>query len=389
MTRSLTSTLGRRQGILLGVVAVGTMALAACGSSSSSSTSTDTASAGASATGAASADAGAGGKVAVSLIVKTNDNPFFVAMQKGAKEDAAKDGVELTLAAGKKEGDNDSQIAAINAAIANKQKGILITPMSTAVNPAIEKARAAGLFVIALDTPPDPPTTVDITFATDNLLAGKLIGQYAAAKLAGAKAVIGLLDLFDNQVVSVDYNRDQGFLQGLGIPVNDPKKNGDEAKTGKYTGIGGKGGDYEIVGNAASQGDSADGKAAMQKLLAKNPNINVVYTINEPAAEGAASALKAAGKTIGKDVFIVSVDGGKAGVQDVAAGTIAATSQQYPLKMASLGVAAIAAFAKDGTKPSVSAGLDFYNTGVTLIAKDALPGVDSKDPAYGLTNAWG
>jgi len=121
-------------------------------------------------------------------------------------------------------------------------------------------------------------------------------------------------------------------------------------------------------------------------LLAKNKAINVVYTINEPTAAGAATALKAAGNT---DHILVSVDGGKAGVQDVADGVIDATSQQYPLKMASLGVQAIIDIVKNNKKPTVSDGLDFYNTGVTLIAKTPEAGVDSKDPAYGLANAWG
>ena len=365
----------------LGIAA--SFALAACGSDSKSSATV--------APGATGAPAGtgapaAGGKIAVSLITKDSTNPFFVAMQAGAKKAGTTAGVDITIASGKAEGDDQGQIDAIENAIAAKQKGILITPMSTGVNDAIKKARDAGLFVIALDTPTDPPDAVDITFATDNREAGKLIGQYTAAKLDGKKAVIALLDIFNDKIVSVDYNRDQGFLEGMGIPVGDPKKNGDEAKTGKYTG--GKGGDYEIVGNEATGANEEGGQKGMENLLAKNKDINVVYTINEPTASGAYAALTAAGKTTA-DFILVSVDGGKAGVQEVAAGHIAATSQQYPLKMADLGVKAIADFAKSGKKPTVTAGLDFFNTGVTLIAKDPVAGVDSKDPAYGLANAWG
>ena len=141
--------------------------------------------------------------------------------------------------------------------------------MSNGVNAAMEKARKAGLFVIALDTPPDPADTVDITFATDNRQAGKLDGQWAAAQLDGKAATIALLDLFDDKIVSVDYNRDQGFLEGMGIAVNDAKKNGDEAKTGKYTG--GKGGDYTIVCNEAGQGAEDGGRTAMEKCLPRTP----------------------------------------------------------------------------------------------------------------------
>ena len=235
--------------------------------------------------------------------------------------------------------------------------------MSTGVNDAIQKARDAGLFVIALDTPTDPPDAVDITFATDNREAGNLIGKYAAAKLGNKKAVIALLDIFDDKVVSVDYNRDQGFLEGMGIKdIGDPKKNADEPKTGKYSG-----GDYEIVGNVATGANEEGGRTGMEQLLSKNDAINVVYTINEPTAAGASAGTQGSGKD---DVIVVSVDGGRAGVEAVKAGTIDATSQQYPLKMAELGAKAIVDIVKTGTKPENSPGLDFYNTGVTLIANE-------------------
>ncbi len=362
-------TKGTRAFRLVGVVVAGMLALAACGGSSDTST-------------GSSGSSGGGGGTAVSLITKDSTNPFFVAMQKGAKQAASDLGIKITIASGKAEGDDQGQIDAIENAITAKQQGILITPMSTGVNSAIQKARDAGLFVIALDTPTDPPDAVDITFATDNREAGKLIGQYAAAKLDGQKAVIALLDIFDDKVVSVDYNRDQGFLEGMGISdIGDPKKNGDEPKTGTYSG-----GDYEIVGNAATGANEEGGRTGMEQLLSKNGDINVVYTINEPTAAGASAALKAAGKS---DVIVVSVDGGRAGVEAVKAGTINATSQQYPLKMASLGVKAIVDIVKDGTKPENSPGLDFYNTGVTLITDDPMDGVESKDSAFGLENAWG
>jgi fructose transport system substrate-binding protein len=372
-----TKGMGRRS-VLFGAAVSASVVLAACGGGSSSA-GTDTGTTGASSSAPAATD-----KIAVSLITKDSTNPFFVAMQAGAKAAGEKQGVEVTIASGKAEGDDEGQIKAIENAIATKQKGILITPMSTGVNDAMEKARAAGLFVIALDTPPDPPETVDITFATDNRKAGVLIGQYTAATLKGQKAVIALLDIFDDKVVSVDYNRDQGFLEGMGIKdIGDPKKNGDEPKTGKYSG-----GDYEIVGNEATGANEEGGQKGMENLLAKNPNINVIYTINEPTAAGAAAAMEAKGKKPG-DYILVSVDGGKAGVEDVKAGVIDATSQQYPLKMAELGVAAIVDIVKNNKKPEVTAGLDFFDTGVTLIANTPVDGVESKDPQYGLDNAWG
>ena len=345
---------------LIALFAVSALVLSACSSGSS--------------------DKKAGGDVKVSLITKDQTNPFFVAMIKGAKDKAASLGVDLTIASGKQEGDDASQIAAIENAISAKHAGILITPMSVNVNDAIKKARAAGLFVIALDTPTDPADIVDITFATNNCEAGELIGKWAAAKLGGKKAVIALLDIFNDRMVSVDYCRDNGFLKGMGIDVKDPKIMGDEAKTGKYSG-----GDYVIVGNKATGANEDGGRTGLEQLLAKNKAINVVYTINEPTAAGACAALKAAGT----QAIVVSVDGGRAGIENVKSGCIGATSQQYPLLMADLGVQAIYDIVKTGKKPEVTPGLDFFNTGVTLITDDPQKGVDSKDTAYGLEKAWG
>jgi len=373
-----TSSAARRLVAATGVAALA-LTMAACGGSSGDST-TSASAGGSASSGGSTASAASGEKVGVTLITKDSTNPFFVAMQNGAKADAEKNNVSLTVASGKQEGDDAGQITAIEDAVARGDKGILITPMSDGVNAAIKSARDAGLYVIALDTPPDPADTVDITFATDNREAGKLIGQWAAGTLKGEKATIALLDLFNDKIVSVDYNRDQGFLEGMGIDVADGKKNGDEAPTGKYSG-----GDYEIVCNEPSNGAEDGGRTAMEKCLAKNSNINVVYTINEPAAVGANAALQAEGKK----ALIVSVDGGCAGVGSVKSGVIGATSQQYPLKMATLGMEAIAKIANGGAKPAVSEGLDFFNTGVALVTDKPVDGVSSITADEGAKICWG
>jgi fructose transport system substrate-binding protein len=224
--------------------------------------------------------------------------------------------------------------------------------------PSIKKARAAGALVIALDTPTDPQDATDALFATDNFKAGVLIGEYAKAAMAGKPAKIATLDLAPG--VSVGVLRHNGFLQGFGV----------------------KEGDASIVCSQDTRGDQAKGQTAMENCLQKSPDINVVYTINEPAAAGAWRALKAAGKD--KSVMIVSIDGGCEGVRNVKAGAIAATSQQYPLKMASLGVAAGVDYARNGNKAT-----GYHDTGVTLISDKPMSGVDSKDSKFGLDNCWG
>ena len=134
-----------------------------------------------------------------------------------------------------------------------------------------------------------------------------------------------------------------------------------------------------MLGHADADGDQAKAQTAMENLLQKVPDVNLVYTINEPSAFGAYTALKAAGKE--KEATIVSVDGGCNAIEKgIKPGVIAATSQQYPQNMAKLGVEAIA----KGEKPT-----GYNDTGVTLITDDPKEGVDSKDSAFGSENCWG
>jgi fructose transport system substrate-binding protein len=304
----------------------------------------------------------------IGLITKTETNPFFVKMREGAQEEAKKLGAKLMTGAGKADGDNAGQVTAMENMIAAGAKTILITPSdSKAIVPAIKKAREKGVMVIALDSPSDPADAVDALFATDNYKAGVLIGQYAKAALGGKPAKIATLDLFPGHPVGAQ--RHNGFMKGFGLAAADAKSN----ELSK---------DPSIVCMADSFGDQAKGQTAMENCLQKNPDITLVYTINEPAAAGAFNALKKAGKE--KGVMIVSVDGGCQGVADTASGIITATSQQYPLKMASMGVAAGVEYAKTGKKAS-----GYVDTGVTLIASKAVAGVDSKDVKVGAELCWG
>ncbi|MEM7686412.1 MAG: sugar ABC transporter substrate-binding protein [Pseudomonadota bacterium] len=314
--------------------------------------------------------------ISACLITKTDTNPFFVKMKEGATAKAQELGIDLKSFAGKIDGDHETQVQAIETCIADGAKGILLTASDTSsIVPAVLQAREAGLLVIALDTPLSPIDSADATFATDNFLAGELIGKWAAAALGdeAANAKIAMLDLAVSQP-TVGVLRDQGFLKGFGVDLGDPNKWGDET-------------DPRIVGNDVTAGNEEGGRRAMENLLAQEPFINVVYTINEPAAAGAYEALKAIGRE--NDVLIVSVDGGCPGVANVKDGVIGATSQQYPLLMAALGIEAIAAWAKDGTKPSPTPGKDFFDTGVALVTDKPADGVESIDTAKGKELCWG
>jgi fructose transport system substrate-binding protein len=301
-----------------------------------------------------------GATVKVGLITKDATNPFFVKMHAGANAAAKKAGAELIYAAGKDSSDNAGQITAIENMVTAGVKGILITVADAkAENAAIAQARAKGVLVIALDSPTSPTSAVDALFATNNFNAGVRIGKYARAATKGKKVTIAMLD--EHAGSSVGALRHNGFLKGFGIKNNNK----------------------QIACVANGGGQQTQSQPAMENCLQKNPNINVLYTINEPSAAGAWTALKKAGKSKNA-VTIVSVDGGCAGVRNVRAGVIDATSQQYPLRMASLGVAAVVKFANGGAKSS-----GYTDTGLNLIAAKPLKGVPSKSVKYGLANCWG
>ena len=270
----------------------------------------------------------------------------------------------MQTAAGEFDGDNAAQVTAIENMVTSGVDGILITPNDTeAIVPSIERAREQGVTVIALDTPTEPQDATDALFATDNYKAGVLIGEYAKAAMGDEEPKIATMDLAPG--ISVGVLRHNGFMKGFGI--SDATASETEQATAP-----------EVVCSQDTQGDQAKGQTAMENCLQSDPDINLVYTINEPAALGAYSALEAAGKA--DDTMIVSVDGGCTGVEAVADGKIAATSQQYPLKMAEMGVEAIA----NGEKPS-----GYTDTGVTLITDQPQDGVSAEDTKYGLDNCWG
>ena len=348
----MTSSRRRATRALLAAAAAASLVagVAACGDDESSSSGGG---------GSASKDE----QVTIGLITKTESNPFFVKMKEGAQAAAKEHNVKLLTASGKSDTDNQSQVTAIENMTTQGAKVILDVPAdSKAIVPAIKKARDAGVLVIALDTPTEPQDAADALFATDNLKAGELIGQYAKAKAEkmGIEPKIAMLDLAPG--ISVGQLRHDGFLKGFGIKEGDP----------------------QIIGAAPTLGDTAKGQAAMETLLQKDPDINIIYSINEPSGFGGANALKAAGKDP-KDFILVSVDGGCDAIKrGIKTGVIDATSQQYPLKMAALGVEKGAAWARGGEKPS-----GYVDTGVELITADPVDGVESKDAAYGEENCWG
>ncbi|TCL70320.1 substrate-binding domain-containing protein [Rhizobium sp. BK251] len=284
-------------------------------------------------------------------------NPFFGKLQKAAVDAAKKHGLEVMTAEATVAGDSATQIAAIENMINRGAKGIVLDPANAfALVPIVKKARDAGIVVVTTNTSLGPMTAADASFETDNLAAGTLIGQWAKAKLGATPARVAMLDydLSDKTAKA----RHDGFLKGFGLTEDSP----------------------EIAGTALTMGNVETGQAAMENLISAHPDINVLYTINEPAAQGAFLAIKK-GKG---DIVVTSIDGSCSGVRSVVDGTIGATVMQFPSRMGEMAVDAVVKAVNGGEKPS-----GFHNTGTILITDHSVEGIESKDTKWGLENCWG
>ena len=294
-------------------------------------------------------------KTTICFLVKTLTNPYFVAMKPVAEQEASKLGVTLVYEAGKYDGDNATQTAQVDDCVTRHAGAIVLIPeLSSGIVPAVKRATAAHIAVLALDTATIPASAVTSFVATDNFLAGVKNGQWAKKALAGKTPVIALLEGTPGSSVNTD--RMGGFLKGFGAGR-------------KY-----------VVSDLITGGDQAKAQTAMENALTAHSNINLLWTINEPASLGAAVAIKAHGMT-GK-VKSVSMDGSCRGIKAVQSGAIDTDVMQFPSKMAQLGVfyGYQAALGKSIPKR--------VDTGEPLIARNPL-GLPHKSIAFALAHCWG
>jgi fructose transport system substrate-binding protein len=323
----------------------------------------------------------------VGLITRTDIDPFSVAIRNGAETKAKELGVELRSYGGKHDGDNESQVAAIESLIAAGAKGILITPVDPkAILPSVEKARQGGVLIIALSTPLDPAGAADSTLATDSSEAGRLVGAWAAAQLRvmGQDPHLLLLDRTSTPG-SADFEKMDGFLNGFEqimtaqVSCNckcaqqscrERCKQCSQAIAGAGTAIGLEG-----------------GRTATTDALTKDASINVVFAADAAAAEGAYETLRSFGKE--DSALIVSADGGCPAIENVKKGIIDATWLQFPEKMGAFGVEAVQKWVNSGVKPTSTEGKDFVDTGVALVTDKPVDGVPSIGAEEALRMCWG
>jgi ribose transport system substrate-binding protein len=232
-------------------------------------------------------------------------NPFFVALAKGAEAEAKKTNPNVEVQAVGYDYDIGKQFTQIDNFIALGVDLILLNPADAkAIGPAIKKAQAAGIVVVAVDAAAEG---ADATVMTNNVQAGQIACQYIVDKL-GAKGDVIIQN--SNQVSAV-VDRVVGckevFAKNPDIKLLSDDQNG--------------------------QGSRDGGMNVMQGYLTRFEKIDAVFAINDPQAIGS----DLAARQQGREILITSVDGApdiEVALKDANSPMIQASASQNPYLMA-------------------------------------------------------
>ncbi|MBI4048006.1 MAG: sugar ABC transporter substrate-binding protein [Devosia nanyangense] len=261
-------------------------------------------------------------------------NPFWAAVEKGAKDKGAELGVDVVVVAPPAESDVQAQITQIEDLIAQKVSGIALAPTDpNALAPVVDAAKAAGIPVVFVDT---KGVNEGVTFiGTDNAVGAALAADFMCKNLPQGSEVAILQGLISQ---STGQARAEGSKKGL-----------------EACGL-------KVVAEQTAEWDRAKGQSVMENILTGNPNIKGVFASNDNMALGAVEALKAAAKL--KDVMVVGFDANPDAAASILAGEMTASIAQAPGNIGGFGVQALVDLkAGKPIEPVI-------DTGTVLVTKD-------------------
>ena len=256
----------------------------------------------------------------IGLMVQDMSNPFFSAMDKGAKEAAAKIGATLNTQDAQL--DLANQNTQIDAFIQQGVNLIVISAVDEAgIEPAIQRAKEAGVIVIAVDT---PAHGADAVVMTNAVQAGEKSCDYLFQQMGGKGEVL--------------------LVDGTPIQTIIDRINGCKTVAKNYP-------DIKIVGQQASKNDRASGLAVTTDMLTANPDVTGIFGMNDPSALGAVLAVEQAGKTA--QIKVTGVDGSPEAVAELKreGSPFIGTATQNPAEMVRQAVA-IAVGMTEGKMPA-------------------------------------
>jgi len=272
--------------------------------------------------------------------VETKDiaanNPFWAAVWEGAEKTAKRwRVVNLVLNAPTSEADVDVQIAQVEDAVTKGVDALVVAPTdASALNPAFDKAKEAGIPVLIIDS--DTTWPHKLTFiGTDNKAGGKLAGEFICEKLgSGAKAAIITGHMSAQSIADRVHGAEEAFA-ACGI---------------------------EVVAELNGQHTREGGQAVMEDIITAHPDVQAIFAANDNMALGAVEALKAAGKL--EDVIVVGFDANPDAAASILAGEMTASIAQSPYNMGRFGIVyALAAIQGNEIPPRI-------DTGTTLVTAE-------------------
>jgi ribose transport system substrate-binding protein len=255
------------------------------------------------------------GKVKIGLVMKTLSNPFFITMEKGAKEEAERLGIDLVVQTPSKETDFEKQAQIVENMILMKMDAILIAPAaSKELVSVLLKANRAGIPVLNLDNPLDAEAIkemglkVESYVGADNEAGGKLCGEHLA-KVLGGKGKVAILEGIPGTLNAEA--RKRGFLKAVA-----------------------KHPDIEVVASQTAHWVMEEALDVFSAILQSHPEINGLFCANDMMALGALKAIEKAGK----DVKVVSYDNLDVVKPLIKEGKILGSVEQFPDSMGIYGV---------------------------------------------------
>lgn len=263
----------------------------------------------------------------VALVMKTLNNPFFIDMQKGAREAAARLGVNLVVQAAEREFDVEKQMQIIENLIQRKVSVLCLTPSgSREIVPAIVKANRASIPVLIVDTRIDRTALtaaggrVETFIGSDNVEGGRIAGRYVAQRLAGKGKVAILEGVPGHETGDA---RLQGFREAV-----------------KEAGL-------EIIASQTANWERDQGFSVFQNILQSRPEVQAVFACNDLMALGATEALAAANKQ--SKVLVVGFDANDDARNAIRAGSMAGSVAQHPDDMGRIAVEKAVAYLRGET----------------------------------------
>ncbi|MBQ7783728.1 MAG: substrate-binding domain-containing protein [Oscillospiraceae bacterium] len=277
----------------------------------------------------------------ISVILKSQDAPqYWDVVANGAKDAGEELGYKIDVQAPPTEADVNVQIDLMNQAIQNGSKAIVLAPLNLDdINPAIQSAQEAGIKLVTIDS---RSSMEDLTYiGTDNVAAGSVAGREAKNLLTGSKQV-AIIALTPDSSTSIQ--RAEGFIEALGAT-------GEESEV-------------TIVDTVYCNSDAATAKQLALQLIDKHPDLEMIYGVNQTAAQGICEAIVEKG--IPGKVKVVGFDSSDQLIEYLEGGVINGFVVQNPYNMGYLGVRNVAKLLDGESIGSV------IDTGATFVTKDNL-----------------